>query len=177
MRELRRRCSSSESSSSRRSGEGEGRALLRPLGAPGPDAPGVGRIADRPGVHVLRKVGTGRGVPGLAGAAGRAGAAHLLRQLPSAHGLASAAWQHGCRRAGPDRSIGGARSIALEDSNPALLVPHGVQLRGLGAPLPRVRGRAAGSAASTRPVVGRAGFPAHLAVRRRVSSSTQNQAL
>ena len=34
--------------------------------------------------------------------------------------MASAAWQHSRGRTGPDGSIGGSRSIALADSNPAL---------------------------------------------------------
>jgi hypothetical protein len=73
----------------------EGGTALRPLGAEFPVPSGNRRAAGGPGAAFLRRAGARWAMPGLAGATGRTGAAHLLRQLLEPHRVASEAGQRG----------------------------------------------------------------------------------
>ena len=102
----------------------------------------------------------------------------VLREFPQTHRVASAAGQHGRRRARVYESLCGTGAAADTFEDAPLFVSHGMHVRGLGAAVPRLRRPAAGSSQSDlgwRPRSVR-DYLAHLAVRQHVSASTQNQA-
>ena len=152
-------------------------AVRRALGAP---RSGARPASDEPladaDSSVLWGRDTERRMPGLAGTAGRADPAGLLRQLSPASRLAQAAGQY--RRGGtrPDGSVGGARTTEAASQDQALRLSYRVQLRRLGAALLRLPGRRQDAPQPRVDSESIRDLLTHLAVQRRVLASTKNQA-